>query len=395
MTSETETATDNTQNNTEKPVETPTSPPAASPTAEATVAAPTAAPVNNRPSVHKTDYERDVVYLYQFTRCPTLPGISPFCLKVETWLRMTQLKYENVDHKLKFKSKKGQLPFVELNGEEIADSDIIIKQLSKHFEKDVDAGLTTEQRNVSHAFCSMLNNHTGWVSRCWRYRHPGQFLKAAQMDVKRMLNSKLPKGVLQFFFKLAFKSNVQQTIGHGLGRHTTEEILEFGKEDLKNMSQYLGEKQFFFGSEPHLLDCVAFSHLCQFIYVPFEGIVQFMEQECPNLLAFVNRMKERYWPDWDEICQTLELNTHLPKKQVEEDKKQQQEEVKKEEVEENKKEPESKEDKEKPVVEVEEKVEEKVVVREVVKEVVVIKEEIVKQEVVKEETAQEAVEAKE
>lgn len=63
---------------------------------------------------------------------------------------------------MRFKSKKGQLPFVELNGNEIADSDIIIRDLSTKFEKDLDEGLTAEQKNVSHAFESMLNNHTSW-----------------------------------------------------------------------------------------------------------------------------------------------------------------------------------------------------------------------------------------
>lgn len=67
-----------------------------------------------------------------------------------------------MDHKLKFKSKKGQLPFVEINGTEIADSDIIIKELSQMFGKDLDENLTLDQRNVSHAFISMLNNHTSW-----------------------------------------------------------------------------------------------------------------------------------------------------------------------------------------------------------------------------------------
>lgn len=47
---------------------------------------------------------------------------------------------QNVDHKAKFRSKKGQLPFVELNGEEIADSSFIIKELSDKFGKDLDAG---------------------------------------------------------------------------------------------------------------------------------------------------------------------------------------------------------------------------------------------------------------
>lgn len=39
-----------------------------------------------------------------------------------------------------------------------------------------------------------------------------------------------------------------------------------------------------------------------------------MEAETPNLVALVDRIKNKYWPDWDEICSTLELNTHLPKK---------------------------------------------------------------------------------
>ena len=69
---------------------------------------------------------------------------------------------QNVDHKLRFKSKKGQLPFIELNGKEVEDSDIIIRDLQTYFKKDLDDGLTPEQKTLSHAFESMLNNHTGW-----------------------------------------------------------------------------------------------------------------------------------------------------------------------------------------------------------------------------------------
>ena len=47
-----------------------------------------------KPTVHKGDFEKDVVYLYQFTRCPVIPSPSPFCLNVETWLRMAGIKYE-------------------------------------------------------------------------------------------------------------------------------------------------------------------------------------------------------------------------------------------------------------------------------------------------------------
>lgn len=44
--------------------------------------------------VHKANFDKDVVYLYQFSRTPLLPSLSPYCLKVETWLRLANLKYE-------------------------------------------------------------------------------------------------------------------------------------------------------------------------------------------------------------------------------------------------------------------------------------------------------------
>lgn len=51
-------------------------------------------PINPKPSVHKVNFEKDMVYLYQFSRTPLLPSTSPYCLKVETWLRLAGIKYE-------------------------------------------------------------------------------------------------------------------------------------------------------------------------------------------------------------------------------------------------------------------------------------------------------------
>lgn len=54
------------------------------------------------------------------------------------------------------------MPFIELNGKEIEEADVIIRELSTYFNKDLDEGLTDEQKTMTHAFLSMLNNHTGW-----------------------------------------------------------------------------------------------------------------------------------------------------------------------------------------------------------------------------------------
>lgn len=40
---------------------------------------------------------------------------------------------------------------------------------------------------------------------------------------------------------------------HGIGVHSQEEIIEFGKNDLRVLSDLLSDKPFFFGDEPTLV----------------------------------------------------------------------------------------------------------------------------------------------
>lgn len=294
---------------------------AAATSAAATEQAPAKKEKEAKPLVHKANFEKDVVYLYQFTRTPLLPSMSPYCLKVETWLRLAGLKYENVDHKLKLRSKKGQLPFVEVNGEEVADSAIIIKELAQRYEKDLDAALTQEQRNIAHAMISMLENHLIWVLLSWRSKNPDLMIKGYKVNLQHALGSRLPNAVLNFLFKFQFgRKGAKKVKAQGLGVHKPEEIEEFGKQDLKVLSELLADKPFFFGDEPTTLDCVAFSVLAQVHYISDEvkySLKEFMQENCPNLVGHVSRIKERCFPDWDDICTKLDLNAHLPKPEPE------------------------------------------------------------------------------
>lgn len=116
--------------------------------------------------------------------------------------------FQNVDHKMKLRSKKGQLPFVELNGEEIADSAIIIKELSQKFEKELDASLTQEQRNISHAMISMIENHLVWILFWWRTKYPDQLLKGYKVNLQNALGVRIPNGILNFFFRFTYGRKV-------------------------------------------------------------------------------------------------------------------------------------------------------------------------------------------
>jgi len=297
-------------------------------------------PAPPKPTVHKADYQQDIVYLYQFMRTPVIPSLSPYCLKVETWLRLVGLKYENVDHKMKFRSKKGQLPFIELNGEEIADSAIIIKQLSDKFNTDLDASLTPEQKLVAHSNIHMIEHHFAWVVKWWRCRSPSEWMKAAKLNLQQSLNTRIPNAVLNFAFKLRFKQAAKKVRAHGIGVHKPEEIEEFGKSDLKVLSDLLGKKDFFFGDEPSTMDVVAFANLAQLVYMDPEvrvSLREYLLEHCGNLNGLCRRMQERAFPDWEEIKTTLDLNTHLPKPPPEEEKKEEAAEPEKEETKEEKK----------------------------------------------------------
>ncbi len=291
--------------------------------AAATNAATAAAPAK-APSVHKPNFEKDVVYLYQFPRTPLLPSLSSYCLKVETWLRLNGIKYENVDHKMKFRSKKGQLPFVELNGEEIADSTIILRELGQKYGKDIDACLSTEQKSVAHATISMIENHLIWVVHCWRTKNLDQMLKGYKVNLQHALGTRIPNGILNFFFKFTFgRKGARKVKAQGMGVHTPEEVLQFGCDDLKVLCDMLADKPFFFGDEPTTLDVVAFANLAQILYIDKEipfALRDYMQENCPNLVGHCSRMMERCFPDWDEICSTLDMNTHLPKPEKTEEK---------------------------------------------------------------------------
>ena len=93
----------------------------------------------------------------------------------------------------------------------------------------------------------------------------------------------------------------------GMGRHSVEEIESMGMKDLENLSEFLGDKEFMFGQEPTELDAVLFGFMCMFLYCsPKENsYVQKILRKHQNLVGFTDKMREKYWPDWD-LCLYLE-----------------------------------------------------------------------------------------
>ncbi|MBC7944174.1 MAG: glutathione S-transferase N-terminal domain-containing protein, partial [Burkholderiales bacterium] len=84
-----------------------------------------------------------MIKLYQFEPAFGLPNASPFCMKLETYLRMAGLPFEIAPNANIMKAPKGKMPYIEDNGRAIADSSLIIEYLRKTYGDRLDAKLTS------------------------------------------------------------------------------------------------------------------------------------------------------------------------------------------------------------------------------------------------------------
>ena len=246
--------------------------------------------------LQKRDWEKDVVYLCQFPLCPSVRSISPFALKVETWLRLANIKYENI-FTMKFHPKTHQIPYIELNGESLGDSNVIISKLTEQFGVSLDNDLTGEQAAMSRAATSMVENYTAQTGFHYRYGYNmARFVEFLQLG--EYFNSQRS---IRFWTKFQpFSTRLRNHLS-GLSRVENATVWSLASKDLLALSAWLGEKPFFHGSSPTSVDCMMFGQLAQFLYIDI-GFPQktFIETDCRNLVDFVARMKEKYWSDWDE-----------------------------------------------------------------------------------------------
>ena len=74
-------------------------------------------------------------------------------------------------------SPKGQLPFIDDDGERVADSTFIRAHIERKYGFDFDAGLDARQRAEAWAIERMLENHFGWTCTYWRWLVPENFAK--------------------------------------------------------------------------------------------------------------------------------------------------------------------------------------------------------------------------
>jgi glutathione S-transferase len=238
------------------------------------------------------------ITLHQFAPMYGLPNPSPFCIKLETYLRMAGLPYKAETIKGRIKSLTGKAPYIELDGKILSDSGLIIDHLERTHGYPVDGKLTLAERAQSLAFQRMMEEHLYQAAVFARWLDPAHPTETSGY-VRAVIGL---KGLLGKIIPPLVQKNVKKSLWHhGLGRHSPETIWKLGIDDVTALGHWLGHRLWCFGNAPTVMDAVMFAFVASIVRTPWDFPLKTATLKHRNLVEHSERMLAKYFP---ELCQS-------------------------------------------------------------------------------------------
>uniref|UniRef100_A0A7S3R2Q8 Metaxin n=1 Tax=Dunaliella tertiolecta TaxID=3047 RepID=A0A7S3R2Q8_DUNTE len=198
--------------------------------------------------------------LYQWPGAWGLPSVSPACLQVEAYMRLTQQGFTVVTCSTPSKSPTGNLPALE-RGTDISpggSNDFASArnaiQLAKSSMKDLDISLSPSQRAVQLAFASLIQHRLEVATEysIWCEKHGyREYTKAAFSTQPFPLNHVVP---------WSMRREALRRYAH----LKSEEVYDGACEVLAAVADRLSSNsanRFLFGAQPSSLDALLLGHL--------------------------------------------------------------------------------------------------------------------------------------
>lgn len=233
-----------------------------------------------------------MITLYQYPGVWGLPNTSPFCLKMETYLRMAEIPYDIRFVMNPAKAPKGKLPFIKIDDKAIPDSEQIIDFLVNKFGDPLDRDLTKEQKALSLLLDNTFSERLYWIMVYLRWQDDYGWL-----HLREAFFAKLPRFSKLFVPNLVRKQMKKALYLQGMGRHSAEEVKQMGYKTLDAIAVTLGEKKYFHGDDLSSIDATAFGFLANIAWLPFDESLKIHLQKHHNLLSYCDRIWSNFYPE--------------------------------------------------------------------------------------------------
>lgn len=233
-----------------------------------------------------------MVTLYHFMRIWGIPDGSPFCIKLEAYLRMAGIEYQNDTTFDIRKAPKGKFPLIRHNDKLLADTTIIIEYLKKEFGDPLDGHLNKQQEAEALSLQRLVEDNLYWVMFYFRWAPDD-----AWAQLKPQFFGHMPFPLKLFVPDLVRKESLRNMHGHGMSRHSDAEIAEMGRADLEAMSVLLGDRKYWFNDKPSTCDAMVFGFTVNLLYCPIPSPLKDQIHQYPNLIEHCERIKQEYFTD--------------------------------------------------------------------------------------------------
>ena len=188
------------------------------------------------------------------------------------------------------KAPKGKLPYIDDDGETVADSGMIIAHLVRKHGVDPDAKLDAHQRAVATAFTRLFEEHLYWAAIYTRWIDDAGWLRTREAFFGR-----LPPPLRQLVPALVRRNMRRQLWDQGMGRHSRDEIMALGSADLDAVADFLGDKPFLMGGEASSVDATAYAFLANLLWAPPDSPLREHGRRRSNLEAYCQRMRDTWF----------------------------------------------------------------------------------------------------
>lgn len=228
---------------------------------------------------------------YYVTGAWGLISISPFCLKLESFLRMTGIPHKVIIIKMPLGAPKGKVPWIDNDGTKVGDSTFIINYLQELYGVNPDADLTAEQQAQSLAIQRLVEENLYWALVYDRWVRPENW-----HIYRSTLLAGIPALLRGPLITLVRRRMKQQLKAHGMGLHTSDEVRAIGESDIAALAALLGNRPFFHGEVPTNIDACVYSMLANIYYADLVSPLKVCIDTRANLVAFIKRFSNQFFP---------------------------------------------------------------------------------------------------
>ncbi|XP_037068869.1 failed axon connections homolog [Pollicipes pollicipes] len=188
----------------------------------------------------------------KFARAAISPNLSPFALKVETFLRMAGFQY--VVDTSKPLGPKGKCPWITVNGVDVTDSELIIEHLLTLRPHALPAyrALTPQQHALGRVVQVALDEHLVLAMAAHRFVVDGMRHLVPMMAPRYRRRYRLLRPLAALWATASFRS-----IGWDRDR---EELVALMHRDLTALADLLGDRPYLLGDEVTPYDAAVFGY---------------------------------------------------------------------------------------------------------------------------------------